>query len=211
MTSRSLLALPLIALLAACSPHEAGQNVDEGSFGTPTMINTMAMMGEGQATNMLGERFNAEAPTTVTFAFNSDRLTPEAQATLATQARWIRNFPEVRFSVYGYADRVGSEGYNKGLGLRRAKAVVRFLASQGVETSRLKALVSYGETRPVVETQAPEERNRRAVTVVSGFAKNAAAARLNGKYAAIIMREYVDSATRPHAPNTDVQSEVSGN
>jgi hypothetical protein len=105
----------------------------------------------------------------------------------------------VRFSVYGHTDLVGTERYNKGLGLRRAQAAVAYLEGQGISGSRLVALVSYGETRPVVRTTAPEVRNRRAVTGVQGFAKGYSGL-LNGKYAAIIMREYVESATRPHVP-----------
>lgn len=194
--------------LAACTTGEVGSEVDEGAFGTPTMTNAMAMMGEGQATQMLGNRFNAENNTTVTFEFNSDVLSPAAKQTLATQAAWIRKFPEVKFSVYGHTDLVGSEGYNKGLGLRRAKAVVSFLAAQGIARGRLQALVSYGETQPVVATQTREERNRRAVTTVSGFAAGYEG-RLNGKYAAIIMRDYVESATRAIEPATGVQSEIS--
>lgn len=201
-----------LSTLAACDPASSNKEVGseiEAGFGNATMINSMAMMGEGDATQMLGNRFAAEVNTTITFAFNQSALTPEAMATLSRQAAWIKRFPEVRFSVYGYTDLVGSERYNKGLGLRRAQAAVAYLVGQGISRSRLEALVSYGETRPVVNTSAPEERNRRAVTGVSGFAKGYAGL-LNGKYAAIIMREYVDSATRPHAANTEVKTSVSG-
>lgn len=203
-------ALALTAL-TACDPRpfnaEVGASMDEGQFGDATTVNTAAMMGEGQATQMLGRRFAAEVPNTITFAFNSDQLTPQAMATLARQASWIRRFPEVRFSVYGYTDLVGTEAYNKGLGLRRAQAAVAYLVSQGAERGKLQALVSYGETRPVVMTPAPEQRNRRAVTGVSGFARGYAGL-LNGKYAAIIMREYVESATRPHVANTKVSTSL---
>jgi len=202
----ALLVSALLAL-ASCTTGEVGSEVDEGAFGTPTMVNAMAMMGEGQATELLGTRFNAEAPTVVTFAFNSDVLTPQAQATLATQAAWIRKFPEVKFSVYGHTDLVGSESYNKGLGLRRAKAAVAYLVSQGVSRNRLEALVSLGETQPVVQTQNREERNRRAVTTVSGFAKGYAG-QLNGKYAAIIMRDYIDSGKQVIVPPTTVTNEI---
>jgi peptidoglycan-associated lipoprotein len=197
--------------LAACDPatmsREAGSEVDEGNFGTPTMQNSMAMMGEGDATQMLGQRFASEVGTTITFDFNQATLSPEAMATLARQAAWIRSFPEVRFSVYGYTDLVGSEHYNNGLGLRRAQAAVGYLVSQGISRSRLQALVSYGETRPVVNTQAPEERNRRAVTTVAGFTRGYAGL-LNGKYAAIIMRNYVTSAERVHPANTIIATET---
>ena len=214
MKSRLRSALILSALasltLSACDQTsflaEAGSEIDEGNFGRPTMINTMAMT-EGDATMVVGQRFQAEAPTVVTFEFNKSDLTPQAMSALDQQASWILQFPEIRFSVYGHADKVGSNAYNYNLGLRRAQTVVAYLVSRGVNGARLQALVSYGETRPVINTSSPEERNRRAVTEVSGFA-NGAAAKLNGKYAAVIFREYVEGATRPHPSNTVVETQT---
>ncbi len=199
--------LPLSACDTTSFGREAGAEVDEGNFGNPTMVNGLAMRGEGDATQMLGQRFASEVATTITFAFNSAQLTPEAMATLSRQAAWIKQFPEVRFSVYGHTDLVGSEHYNKGLGLRRAQVAVSYLEHQGISGARLEALVSYGETQPVVNTTAPEQRNRRAVTGVSGFSKGYTGL-LNGKYAAIIMRSYIESATRVHPSNTIVGTET---
>jgi hypothetical protein len=54
-------------------------------------------------------------------------------------------------------------------------------------------VASFGKTRPVVQTPGPEEKNRRTVTEVSGFVKGHPAL-LNGKYAAIIWRDYVIGA-----------------
>lgn len=192
----ALALLPLAACDTTAFYREAGSaGSSEGGYGNANLMNAAAMMGEGDARQLLGQRFANEVDTTVTFAFNRYDLSAQAAATLARQASWIRQFPEVRFSVYGNTDLVGSERYNKGLGLRRAQAVVNYLVSQGVSRSRLQALVSYGETRPVVPTQGPEERNRRAVTTVAGFTKGHSGL-LNGKYAAVIMREYVTSATQ---------------
>jgi tight adherence protein C len=42
-----------------------------------------------------------------------------ARDTLNEQAKWIRQFPEVHFRVYGHTDSVGGSGYNKGLGKRQ--------------------------------------------------------------------------------------------
>ena len=67
--------------------------------------------------------------------------------------------------------------------------------------------MSYGKTQPVIQTPGPEERNRRTVTEVSGFV-NDREMLLNGKYAAIIMREYIKNAVRPHPPNTDINTQV---
>ena len=204
-----LRSLPLIAAallcLAACDPTsfttEAGAEVDEGGFGNSTMNNALVMSGERDYTIALGQRFAQSVPTTINFAFNSAALTPEARATLAQQADFIRQFPQVRFRVYGHTDLVGSNAYNKALGLRRAQAAVAYLASLGIGGSRLEAVVSFGKTRPIIPTPAPEERNRRTVTEVSGFVKNNPMV-LNGKYARIIMQEYVKGAVVPQGEYT---------
>ena len=212
MTTRALLLITLSASLAACgnSPsvdRQLGYEVDEGGFGTITRTNSQIMSGEISATHALATRFAQEVPSTITFEFNSATLTPEAMQVLARQADWIRQFPELRFSVYGHTDLVGSNAYNQRLGKRRAQAVVNFFASQGISRSRLEALVSYGETRPVVSTEKPEEANRRTVTTVAGFARRQGPL-LNGKYAAVIMREYIEGATRPHPLNTKLPTQV---
>jgi len=194
--SRLPLALGLALVLAGCA-SEPGSQVSTGDFGNATMNNTMIMAGDAGYTRQLGERFAAEVPTTVTFAFNSAVLDDAARATLRRQADWIRQFPEVRFRVYGHTDLVGSDRYNQTLGKRRAEAVVAYLGSQGISRSRLEALVSYGETRPVIPTPGPEQRNRRTVTEVSGFVAGHPLV-MNGKYAQVVFREYVEGATRPH-------------
>jgi outer membrane protein OmpA-like peptidoglycan-associated protein len=196
-------ALTSVALLAACAGsdpvygafhREAGSLLDTGSFGNATMNNTQIMNGEKQYTYDLSQRFASEVMTTVNFAFNSAVLDSGARDTLREQANWIRQFPEVRFRVYGHTDAVGSEAYNKRLGLNRAHAVVNFLASQGISKSRLEAVVSFGETQPLIVTEGRERRNRRTVTEVSGFVGSHPMV-LEGKYAEIIYREYVNSAT----------------
>ncbi|MBS3980556.1 MAG: OmpA family protein [Rhodobacteraceae bacterium] len=198
-----LLAASALLALTACSTtstswdRESGSEVDKGQFGNATMNNTLIQTGEISYTVALAERFAAEVPDTINFAFNSAELSDEARAILAKQAGFIRQFPEVRFRVFGHTDKVGSNSYNQRLGLRRAQAAVAYLSSLGISRSRLEAVVSYGETRPIVQTQEPEVRNRRTVTEVSGFVGNHPLV-LNGKYAQIIWRDYVISGTREH-------------
>jgi len=177
---------------------EAGAKVDSGFFGNATMNNALVQTGQLNYTINLSRRFSAEAPTTVNFAFNSTALDEASRAALRQQANWINQFPEVRFKVYGHTDLVGSRAYNRGLGLRRAQAVVLYLVSQGVNRSRLEAVVSRGETQPLIVTEGRERRNRRTVTDVSGFVKSHPTV-LNGKYAEVIFREYVLSAVPPIA------------
>ncbi|MCY1127006.1 OmpA family protein [Frigidibacter sp. RF13] len=204
------LALALMSVsalaIASCSKEtniarsfysEAGSEVETRDFGRSTMANTQIQSGERDYVIDLTRRFGADVPNTVNFAFNSAVLDGAAQDALLRQADWIRQFPEVRFRVYGHTDLVGSDAYNKSLGLRRANAVVSFLASQGISKSRLEAVASFGETQPLVFTQSPERKNRRTVTEVSGFVGNSSLV-LNGKYAQIIFREYVASAIPVH-------------
>ncbi|WP_353471489.1 OmpA family protein [Salipiger sp. H15] len=192
-TVRTATAALGLALLAACSTHESGSGVDDGSFGNATMTNTLVMTGQEGYVHDLSTRFAAEVPSMVTFAFNSSVLDAEAQSVLRRQADWIRQFPEIRFRVYGHTDLVGSASYNQSLGLRRAQAVVRYLSTLGISTSRLEAVVSYGETQPLIVTEGRERRNRRTITEVSGFVAGHPAL-LDGKYAQVIYREYVRSA-----------------
>lgn len=200
-------ALGLSACASASFNNELGAHVDDGDFGNATMNNTLLHSGQRDYTMALGGRFAAEVPSTVTFAFGSAQLDGAAMAALDRQADWMRQFPELRFSVYGHTDLVGSQASNQSLGKRRAQAVVAYLDSRGISRSRLDALVSYGETRPVIPTPAAEEQNRRTVTEVAGFVQNHPTV-LNGKYAAVIMREYLTLGERPHPENTIVKSDV---
>ncbi len=171
---------------------EAGQQIDTGDFGNATMNNMMIQTGQLSYTVNLQNRFAEEVADTITFDFNSAALTAEGQNILLQQAAWIRQFPEVKFKVFGHTDLVGSNAYNRRLGLRRARAAVNFLVSQGVDRNRLQAVVTFGETRPLVQTQNPEMRNRRTVTEVSGFVENHPTV-MNGKFAEVVFREYVAS------------------
>lgn len=208
MTSGALLALAACGESTTSFDSELGSEVDKGQFGNATMHNTLLQSGEMEYTVALAQRFSNEVPDTVTFAFNQATLTPTAMAALDKQANFIRQFPEVRFKVFGHTDLVGSQNYNYNLGLRRAKAVVNYLVGKGISRSRLEAVVSYGKTRPIIQTSQPEQRNRRTVTEVSGFVSNHPMV-LNGKYAAVIWRTYTGSlAERPHPSNTSIETQV---
>lgn len=196
--SLALVTAGAIAGLSACTDQGAGSDIDTGDFGNATMNNTLAMTAGAHGLVIdLSRRFAGEVPSTINFAFNSAELDGEARDTLRQQAAWIRQYPELRFRVYGHTDKVGSEAYNKRLGLRRAKAAVNHLVSQGIPRRQLEAVVSFGETQPLIVTEGRERRNRRTVTEVSGFLRRPPSI-LDGKYAMIVYREYITSATEPH-------------
>ena len=199
--------LACAALLAACGPQgrlPAGSAVEGlGAVGVATRSNAALQAGAVSAMSAVGSRFGASVPTTITFAFDSDALTPTARAVLDQQADFMLQFPEVRFSVFGHTDLVGSDAYNRALGQRRARAAVGYLAALGVSTARLDALVSLGETQPVVPATGPEPANRRTVTRVSGFVDGAPLV-LDGKYAQIVYRRYVAGSGVPATAKSQI-------
>lgn len=197
---KPLIALTTLVALGACtdtsvyrSYSEAGSLTGPPNLGTSTANNQLAMVSPEGAVLALANRFAQEVTPTVNFNFDSSVLDEQARATLRQQATWIKQFPEVRFRVYGHTDLVGSPSYNKRLGQRRANAAVNYLVSQGISRSRLEAVVSFGETQPLIVTQGRERRNRRTVTEVRGFVKNHPIA-VDGKYMEVVHREYLNSA-----------------
>lgn len=190
---KKLIATVSLVSLAACTWEnypEAGGSLDRGNFGVATTNNTQIHSGEKDYTISLANRFAAEVNSTINFEFDSSQLDGQAREVLKQQANWIRQFPEVRFRVYGHTDAVGSSQYNYSLGKRRANAVVRYLSTQGISRSRLEAVVSLGKTQPLIVTDGRERKNRRTVTEVSGFVSRHPNV-LDGKYAQIIYRDYV--------------------
>jgi peptidoglycan-associated lipoprotein len=189
-----------LTILSACDGswvRQAGAPLnDNGTFGQATLNNSLIQQDEENYALNLATRFASEVPTTINFEFNSAQLDQQARTVLTEQANWIRQFPEVRFRVYGHTDAVGGSSFNKRLGQRRANAAVSFLTSQGIKRSRLEAVASFGETQLVILSQGPERQNRRTVTEVTGFVKRHPTV-LDGKYGRIIYRDYIASAVPP--------------
>lgn len=182
------------AALTACTSvnREAGFSLDEGGFGNPTMHNHMVQTGQLSLAKIMSRRFHAEVPSMVNFAFDSAQLDATARDILRQQAHWMRQFPELRFRIYGHTDAVGSASYNQSLGMRRARAVQDALVSMDVPRRSIEAVVSRGETQPIIVSEGYEPANRRTVTEISGLVRRAT--RMDGEYAHILHRTYVSGA-----------------
>jgi len=99
------------------------------------------------------------------FAYNQYDLSSDARSSLARQAQWLQNYPNVVAVIEGNADERGTREYNLALGARRAESVKSFLVSQGIAPNRLTT-VSYGKERPI-DGRSSEEgwaRNRNSHT-----------------------------------------------
>ena len=100
--------------------------------------------------------------------FDYDRATLRSEATpILDRAATTLNsnqWASVQIEVMGFTDNRGSEEYNLALGMRRARTVADYLASKGVNASRL-VVVSGGEGSPVADnnSDAGRAQNRRVI------------------------------------------------
>ena len=96
------------------------------------------------------------------FDYDKSDIRPDAQQALMSDAAFLQQHPNIRFTVEGHCDERGSTEYNLGLGDRRATAVRDFLVQQGVSTDRIRT-ISYGKEKPFCaeHTEACWQQNRR--------------------------------------------------
>jgi len=106
------------------------------------------------------------------FDFDRSVIKPEGQAALNQLAAKLQTVTVEVVVVVGHTDSVGTDLYNLKLGQRRAEAVKKYLASQGVESARVYT-DSKGENQPIASNKTAQGRseNRRVVVEVYGSSK----------------------------------------
>jgi peptidoglycan-associated lipoprotein len=164
--------LPTRADGSIAAPGETtGGAAGQGQTGAPAYSPPTGPTTAGGAVPGSIADFVASAGDRVYFAYDSYELTPEAQAVLDAQARWLARYPNVRVIVEGNADERGTREYNLALGARRATSVADYLNSRGVPPARLST-VSYGKERPIAEGDDEQSHamNRNARTNFQGQA-----------------------------------------
>ena len=98
----------------------------------------------------------------VHFDFNKSDIRPDSRPILDEAGEILKENPDVRISVEGHTDAIGSDEYNKQLSLRRAEAVFRYLVNHGIPPERME-VIGYGKRRPVAsnDTDSGRAQNRR--------------------------------------------------
>lgn len=95
------------------------------------------------------------------FAFDEATLRPEAREKLDQIAERLGNYPVVTdVQVLGYADRIGTEQYNKDLSQRRAQAVADYLSSRAKAGGGNMQVRGEGESNPVVTCENTGSRDK---------------------------------------------------
>jgi outer membrane protein OmpA-like peptidoglycan-associated protein len=96
----------------------------------------------------------------VTFAFDSARLRDDATGTLERLSACLTEPPleDAYLSITGHADPMGTDEYNRELGLDRAGSVAKALRGRGIDSERIDTY-SVGEAMASDDPQAwPEQR-----------------------------------------------------
>lgn len=104
------------------------------------------------------------------FALNSSRLSNAGKSALDGVVDQLRGFDKVRsISIVGHTDSTGSAAYNQKLSEKRAKTVLDYLVSKGVNPALLNASGA-GESSPVADNKTREGRaqNRRVTIDIEG-------------------------------------------
>jgi outer membrane protein OmpA-like peptidoglycan-associated protein len=81
----------------------------------------------------------------------------------------MNQYPTLKIEISGHTDNVGDAEYNQRLSVARAKAVVDYLISKGIDSSRL-SYVGYGFSKPIAPNDTEEGRrlNRRSEFKIIG-------------------------------------------
>ena len=98
------------------------------------------------------------------FATGSAKLLNTSFKSLNEVVRIMNEDPNLKLTIEGHTDNVGTDEYNHNLSHNRAASVKAYLVSKGIDESRLTS-IGYGETQPIADnkTAAGRAKNRRVV------------------------------------------------
>jgi OOP family OmpA-OmpF porin len=93
-------------------------------------------------------------------------LKPDSLGTVAQIAALLKGHADLKLSIEGHTDNVGSPAANKALSENRAKAVLAEVVKGGIAAARLSA-VGWGQDKPIADNRSEEGRakNRRVEIV----------------------------------------------
>ena len=137
----------------------SGCPLDSDGDGVPDYKDQCPDTPKGAAVNAVG---CWALKATALFDTNSSYIKSGAYPFLDEVVTILEMNPKMRIEVQGHADNTGKAEYNQWLSERRALRVMDYLASKGIDPSRLQAR-GYGALRPIASNDTAEGRaqNRR--------------------------------------------------
>jgi outer membrane protein OmpA-like peptidoglycan-associated protein len=109
----------------------------------------------------------------VNFDFDRFELEPKAKQSLKDVYEYLQKNPNLKVSISGHTDDLGSEEYNDVLSNQRAKTVAGYLMRLGLEKNRITSK-GHGNKIPLDGTLTDKARrkNRRVEFVMTKFEDN---------------------------------------
>lgn len=122
---------------------------------------------EGATIERIDEAIAIRFDSGLLFGFDSAELSETARTNLRSLAESLDRFDNTDIVLVGHTDNVGSAAYNQGLSERRAASAADYMASLGVDRSRL-VVEGRGLTEPIADNATDEGRamNRRIEIVI---------------------------------------------
>jgi outer membrane protein OmpA-like peptidoglycan-associated protein len=140
---------------------------NDGNDYTLTVLEIAAMVQEVTANEML-DALNKDGFIALYINFDTGKsdIKPESQPIVAQIAELLKANPDLKVSIEGHTDNVGTPAANKTLSESRAKSVLNAVAALGVPAARMGS-VGWGQERPVADNRSEEGRakNRRVEIV----------------------------------------------
>ncbi|MEO6039492.1 MAG: OmpA family protein [Saprospiraceae bacterium] len=126
----------------------------------------------------VGEGIVVEFNEKVLFGFDKSVLNADAKRSLDKMVTVLNDYPDTNIEVQGHTDSKGTDAYNEKLSRRRADAVVSYLRSKSISSSRLTTK-AYGESAPKYSNDSEDgaAQNRRVEFLVYANEKMKAEAR----------------------------------
>ncbi|MDR0702175.1 MAG: OmpA family protein [Azoarcus sp.] len=103
----------------------------------------------------------------ILFGNNEATLSEKNRKTIACIVKTLKEIGIEHLVVEGHADSIGDSRYNQALSLRRARAVAREVARNGLPYRNI-SIMSYGTSQPIDDnnTRTGRAQNRRVVLIV---------------------------------------------
>ncbi len=93
----------------------------------------------------------------ILYAFNSDKIEPEAEPDLEFIQGLMTRYPEMVIELSSHTDSRGTDAANENLSQRRAESARRWLVRNGISRDRIQAK-GYGESKPQTVNAKSNER-----------------------------------------------------
>ena len=158
-----LVSLLIVALIfTACAKKETAPVIEEVEPAEEVTPPLEELEGEAEEAVEIEE---AEPIVLEDIFFDYDKFSikDEYKTILSRNAEVLLGDQDAKLLIEGHCDERGTNEYNLALGEKRAKAVIDFYVTYGVDASRL-SMISYGEEKPFAMGNNEESwaKNRRA-------------------------------------------------